>query len=208
MSPHSRNAIGRLKSPMTSSPPPTSSRTPCRPNCDMSFRLSNIAWCGTCRSLALPCTMNRNAVTMRSTLNARGAHDCNELDAFKTGSSAIDRVAGESTAAPASRNYTRMRGATVSNPRPRDRLHQPLDPALLPEQPVVQRMPDGHGDERDRVGHPHALEAEARGQRVRRGHLDERDAGDGDRHGHQHRARRAHDTGEHRRRAVDDGAPQ
>jgi hypothetical protein len=57
--------------------------------------------------------MNRNAVTMRSTLNARGAHDCNELDAFKTGSSAIDRVAGESTAAPASRNYTRMGDATV-----------------------------------------------------------------------------------------------
>ncbi len=70
--PDRMKATGRVNSPISSSAPPTTSRMPATPISDISCRSSNIATCGTLNSLAVPCSRNRKAVTMRSSPCERG----------------------------------------------------------------------------------------------------------------------------------------
>jgi len=67
------NATGRVKSPINNNAPPNNSSRPATPPSD-ARSIGCDAGAGKPRIFCMPCDMNMNATTIRSTLSSRGFH--------------------------------------------------------------------------------------------------------------------------------------
>src|SRR5436190_11972087 len=82
MLPDKTKATGRVKRPIASSPPPTSSITPCTHN-----KVMNAGWpfggVGNPSSFALPCSKNKSAMMMRTRLSVSGKYFLNQSGSIR-----------------------------------------------------------------------------------------------------------------------------
>jgi hypothetical protein len=69
-------AVMRVNKPSVNSTPPTSSSTPDRPIRENSSTVPVSPPEGKAKNLDVPCSMNSNPTTMRTTLSSRGAQFC------------------------------------------------------------------------------------------------------------------------------------